>query len=392
MTAVVEPGEPMSPVAGIEEQMDLPVDASSYQLVLPEPPPNRAEELPAGDAGRWLREVVATDRHGYAMLSGLGWTTVALYVDGALIAVSRIRGNDDLLARDVLRTLDSYEAGPAFAVAHRLRPGLALSLSGLFAAPAWLVMTGPERTLADILDRLRVTEFAGAIHVGFDRELWAIALFESGVPVASYGSDDRGLKPDLADLTVLHAFDAVSVAIHPHVEMDLQVVFGDSRPTSTPPRTADNRDLITVESMLIEALSAFEHGLVTAPEAMKERREGIALALVATYQHLANAQVVIGAASQEDAPTHPLIAGYWSESQRQIDTTRLLDALRLATILDAWSVAIHALCGAIERRVRQQSAWLAQADAASASVLAETATDLLHRARALAGLTGPLGR
>ena len=390
MTAVVEPGDPIVAV-GMDGYAPGHLDSSEPQIVLPEPVANRAEAVPAGDALRWLREVAATDRHGFALLSGQGWTVVSLYAEGNIIAASRIRGSGCATGEATLRALADAQSGDAFAVAHRLRSEIARALSGLFAAPGWLLMTGSERTLPDILERLRVAAFTGAIHVGFDPRTWAIGLFDGGIPIASYGCDDRLLKPDLSDLTVLYGFDDLSVAVHPPLELDLQEAFVTPPGQAVVP-TADNRDLITVESMLIEALAALEYGLDTVTGAPEDRGEGIALTLSATYAHLANAQVVIGVASNEDAPTHPLIAPFWSDTQRQINTERLLESLRLVTIPDAWLVAISALSQAIASRIAQQTAWLSQADATSASVLAETSCDLLRRARALASTTGSIGR
>lgn len=393
MTAVVESGESVVAVT-VDGCLPAPaelIDAAGPRIVLPEPVANRAEAVPAGEAVRWLGDVATADRHGFALLSGQGWTVVALYADGEVITVAQMRTSTLFTPEATLRALADPRGGDAFAVAHRLRPEIARALSGLFVAPGWLSMTGPERTLADILERLRVAAFSGAIHVGLDPRTWAIGLFDSGVPIASYGSDDRLLKPDLSDLTVLYAFDDLSVAVHPPLEIDLHAVLDNPAGTVVMP-IVDNRDLITVESMLIEALAALEYGLDTVTGTPEERREGIALTLAATYGRLANAQVVIGAASAEDAPTHPLVAPFWSNTQRQINTERLLESLRLVTIADAWLVAIHALSHAIASRIEQQAAWLSQADATSASVLAETSSDLLRRARTLADATGSIGR
>ena len=393
MTAVVGPGESIVVVSMdgcVPDSVDS-IDVAGPQIVLPEPVANRAEAVPAGEAVRWLRDVATADRHGFALLSGQGWTVVALYADGGVISVTQMRGSSLSTTEATLRVLADPRGGDAFAVAHRLRPEIARALSGLFAAPGWLLMTGPERTLADILERLRVATFSGAIHVGFDPRTWAIGLFDGGAPIASYGSDDRLLKPDLSDLTVLYAFDDLSVAVHPSLEIDLRSVLDTPGGPAVMP-TVDNRDLITVESMLIEALAALEYGLDTVTGTPEERREEIAQTLAATYSRLTNAQVVIGAASIEDAPAHPLVAPFWSDTQRQINTERLLESLRLVTISDAWLVAIHALSQAIVSRIDQQTAWLSQADATSGSVLAETSSDLLRRARTVAGATGSIGR
>lgn len=176
MTAVVEPSEPLIPVGVVGSHGEFASATNGFQLVLPKPAPNRSEALPAGGAGRWLRDVVVADRHGYAMLSGPGWTTVVLYVDGAPVAVSRLRGNDEMIndADAAFRELHAPNVGETFAVAHLLHLEIALALSGLFAAPVWLMMTAPERTLANILERLRVSAFSGALHVGFDSELWRL--------------------------------------------------------------------------------------------------------------------------------------------------------------------------------------------------------------------------
>ncbi|HEX5165955.1 MAG TPA: hypothetical protein VFV93_11210, partial [Thermomicrobiales bacterium] len=81
----------------------------------------------------------------------------------------------------------------------------------------------------------------------------------------------------------------------------------------------------------------------------------------------------------------PLIIPFWNETQRQLDTTRLLTTFRRVGVPNVWWVSAKALIEVIQQRLVQQLGWLAESDPSAANTLAEAAEDIFQRAQALTG-------
>lgn len=357
----------------------------SRQVVLPEPAPSRAEPVATMELADWLGKLCHDERDGYLLLSSSCQTVVLLYADGRLVEAARTRGGDARGARVLREALDSGD-GEWFAVSHPLQPALARCLAGLFAPPASLSpLTLAGGSLDTVLARLRRERFSGALRLTVTEGLAVVVLLVDGEPLASYSTDERILKADLADITFLAAFDDLSVALHPASTRDLTPALDTTR--VTPPAGADagdGRDALIVESLLIEAFSTLEYEISIA-EISAPTLEHLSMALAGAYGLLADAQVVIGRPSAERAPNDPLIIPFWNETQRQLDTTRLLATFRRVGVPNVWWVSAKALIEVIQQRVVQQLGWLAEADAAAANTLAEAAEDIFERAHALTG-------
>lgn len=355
------------------------------QVILPEPASNRAETVPATTLAAWLAALIAQERDGYVLLSGPGQTAVILYGAGRPIEAAQTRGGDACGARALHHLLESTD-GEWFAVSHPLGPELARCLAGLFSPPTSLSpLTMAGGSLDTVLARLRREHYSGAVRLTVTEGLSIVVLIADGAPLASFSSDERILKFDLADVTFMAAFDDLSVALHPAQTRDLASVLDAARLSEQPVVNArDGRDGLIVESMLIEAFSTLEYEISIA-EIGAPTLEHLSMALAGAYGLLADAQLVIGRPSAERAPDDPLIIPFWNETQRQLDTTRLLTTFRRVGVPNVWWVAAKALIEVIQQRVVQQLGWLAEADPASANTLAEAAEDIFQRAQALTG-------
>jgi hypothetical protein len=355
------------------------------QVILPEPPANRAEPVLSGSMSAWLAQVIQEDQDGYILLSCPGLTMVITYADGRLIEAAQTRGGEALGARALHELLES-ERGEWFAVNHPLQPGIARSLAGLFSPPASLSpLTMAGGSLDTVLDRLRREQFSGALRLTVTEGLAVIVLVNAGQPLASYSTDERILKPDLTDITFLAAFNDLSVALHPAPTRDLASALDAAR-LSEPQtaKTSDGRDAMIVESLLIEAFSNLEYEISSA-EIGSPSLEHLSMALAGAYGLLADAQIVIGRPSAERPPNDPLIIPFWNQTQRQLDTNRLLTTFRRVGVPNVWWVSAKALIEVIQQRVVQQLGWLAESDPAAANTLAEAAEDIFQRAQALTG-------
>ena len=362
-----------------------PSIASLPQVVLPEPAANRAEAVAATALVGWLAALINDERDGYVLLSSAGQTVVLLYAGGQLVEAVQTRGGDASGARALHGLLES-ERGEWFAVSHPLQPELARCLAGLFAPPSSLSpLTLAGGSLDTVLARLQREHFSGALRLMVTEGLAIVVLFADGAPLASYSTDERILKPDLADITFLAAFDDLSVALHPAPTRDLASVL-DAVRLARPAKTSagEGRDALIVESLLIEAFSTLEYEISVA-EIGAPTLEHLSIALAGAYGLLADAQIVIGRPSAEQAPNDPLIIPFWNETQRQLDTTRLLTTFRRVGVPNVWWVAAKSLIEVIQQRVVQQLGWLAEADPAAANTLAEAAEDIFQRAQALTG-------
>lgn len=359
--------------------------APPAQVVLPEPSSNRAEPVAAPELAGWLAGVIAEERDGYALLSSAGQTSVALYADGRLVEVAQTRGGDACGARALQRLLEPAEC-EWFAVSYPMLPELARCLAGLFSPPASLSpLTLAGGSLDTIFARLLREHFTGALRLTVTEGLSVVALISDGVPLASFSTDERILKPDLTDITFLAAFDDLSVALHPAQTRDFALALDLAQPPK--PSTDDageGRDRLIVESLLIEAFSTLEHEISVA-EIGAPTLEQLALALAGAYGLLADAQIVIGRPSAERAPVDPLIMPFWNDTQRQLDTARLLTTFRRVGVPNVWWVAALALTDVIQQRFVQLIDWLAEIDPAAANTLAEAAEDIFQRAHALTG-------
>ncbi|MDQ3549752.1 MAG: hypothetical protein M3439_13140, partial [Chloroflexota bacterium] len=340
---------------------------------------------PAPTLAAWLAGLIAEERDGYVLLSGPGQTSVVLYGGGRPIEAAQTRGGDAQGARALQHLLESTD-GEWFAVSHPLRPELARCLAGLFSPPTSLSpLTMAGCSLDTVLARLRREHFSGAVRLTVTEGLSIVVLIADGAPLASFSSDERILKFDLVDVTFLAAFDGLSVALHPAQTRDLASVLDAARLSEQPAADArDARDGLIVESMLIEAFSTLEYEISIA-EISAPTLEYLSMALAGAYGLLADAQLVIGRPSAERPPADPLIIPFWNETQRQLDTTRLLTTFRRVGVPNVWWVAAKALIEVIQQRVVQQLGWLAEADPASANTLAEAAEDIFQRAQALTG-------
>ncbi len=355
------------------------------QVILPEPPANRAEPVPASALGTWLSALIHEERDGYVLLSCAGQTMVVLYADRRLIDAAQTRGGDASGA-SALQSLLESDCGDWFAVSHVLMPGFARCLAGLFEPPASLSpLTLAGGSLGTVLARLSRDGFTGALGLEITEGLAIVVLIVGGVALASYSTDERVLKSDLSDLTFLAAFENLSVALHPAPTRDLTTVL-QAATLGDPPHvtSSDDRDALIVESLLIEAFSTLEHEISIA-EIGTPTLEQLSMALAGAYALLADAQIVIGRPSTEQAPNDPLIVPFWNETQRQIDTARLLTTFRRVGVPNVWWVSAKALIEVIQQRVIQQLGWLAEADPAAANTLAEAAEDIFERAQALTG-------
>jgi hypothetical protein len=362
-----------------------PLIAPPAQVVLPEPAANREEPVAATALAAWLGQIISEDRDGYVLLSSAGQTMVVLYADGRLIETAQTRGGDASGAR-ALHSLLEAEQGEWFAVNHPLQPELARCLAGLFAPPTSLgPLTLAGGSLDTVLARLQRQQFSGALRLMVTEGLAVVVLIAGGTPLASYSTDERILKPDLADITFLAAFDDLSIALHPAPARDLASVLDAARlaePTAT--SSSDGRDALIVESLLIEAFSTLEYEISVA-EISAPTLEHLTMALAGAYGLLADAQIVIGHPSVERAPDDPLIIPFWNETQRQLDTSRLLSTFRRVGVPNVWWVAAKAMIEVIQQRIVQQLDWLSEADPAAADTLAEAAEDIFQRAQALTG-------
>jgi hypothetical protein len=362
-----------------------PLIAPTAQVVLPEPAANRAEPVAATSLAAWLARTIDEDRDGYVLLSSVGQTMVVLFADGRLIETAQTRGGDASGARALHALLESEQV-EWFAVSHLLQPELARCMAGLFAPPASLSpLTLAGGSLDTVLARLQGQQFSGALRLMVTEGLAVVVLIAGGTPLASYSTDERILKPDLADITFLAAFDDLSIALHPAPTRDLASVLDAARLAEPTVKSSnDGRDALIVESLLIEAFSTLEYEISVA-EISAPTLEHLAMALSGAYGLLADAQIVIGRPSVEQAPRDPLIIPFWNETQRQIDTTRLLTTFRRVGVPNVWWVAAKALIEVIQQRVVQQIDWLSKADPAAANTLAEAAEDIFQRAQALTG-------
>jgi hypothetical protein len=354
------------------------------QVVLPEPPANHAEAVAASALSGWLVELIRQERDGYALLSGAGQTIVLLYAGGRLVEAAQTRGGGALGAKALHDLLD-YDQGEWFVVSHPVDEGLARCMAGLFSPPASLSpLTLAGGSLDTILARLRREQFSGALRLTVTEGYAVVVLVADGVPLASYSTDERILKADLADITFLAAFDDLSIAIHPAPLRDLASILDAARIVKPADAGNDGRDALIVESLLIEAFSTLEHEISVA-EIGAPTLEHLSVALAGVYGLLADAQIVIGRPSAERAPNDPLIIPFWNETQRQLDTTRLLTTFRRVGVPNVWWVSAKALTEVIQQRLVQQLGWLAESDPAAANTLSEAAEDIFQRAQALTG-------
>lgn len=362
----------------------LPI-ASASQVVLPEPASTRAEAVSAATLTAWLTALIAEERDGYVLLSGPGQTFVVLYGGGRPIEAAQTRGGDASGARALHQLLESPD-GEWFAVSHPLKLDVARCLAGLFSPPTSLSpLTMAGGSLDTVLARLLRDHYSGAVRLTVTEGLSIVVLVVDGAPVASFSSDERILKSDLADVTFLAAFDDLSVALHPAQTRDIASVLDAARLSGQPVVDArDGRDTMIVESMLIEAFSTLEYEISIA-EIRAPTLEHLSMALAGAYGLLADAQIVIGRPSVERTPADPLIVPFWNETQRQLDTTRLLTTFRRVGVPNVWWVAAQALIEVIQQRVVQQLGWLAEVDPTAANTLAEAAEDIFQRAQALTG-------
>ena len=355
------------------------------QLVLPEPVANRAEPVAGATLAGWIAAVIAEERDGYVLISGAGQATVVLYLAGRPIEAAQTRGGD---ASGIVafRELLAADRGECFAVSHPLRPELARCLAGLFApAVSTTSLRNAGGSLETLFAALRREHFSGAVRLTLDDDLWVITLIDDGTPLASFGSDDRAFKLDLADVAVLAAFDDLTVSLLPAYERDLGDVLDDALSVeSLNAGVVEQRDTLIVESLLIEALSTLEPEIAVA-EAGVRTLEGLTLALTKAYGLLADAQVVIGQPSTDLAPAESLVLPFWNAHHGQIETKRMLETFRRVGVPNVWWVATQAMTGVIEQRLTRQLHWLAESDDASAELLSEAAGDLIQRAHALTG-------
>jgi|GEM_PF-4797798 len=371
--------------AVLDDLMITPPPPTLVQVVLPEPAANRTEPVATGDLSAWLAQVIQDDRDGYVLLSSAGQTMVVVYADGRLIEAAQTRGGE-LTGTRALHELLESDRGEWFAVNHPLAAGIARSLAGLFSPPASLSpLTLAGGSLGTVLDRLGREQFSGALRLTVTEGLAVIVLITDGRARASYSTDERILKTDLSDITFLAAFNDLSVAMHPAPVRDLGSALDAARLSEPPKANArDGRDAMIVESLLIEAFANLEYEISIA-EIGNPSLEHLSLALAGAYGLLADAQIVIGRPSAERRPTDPLVAPFWNETQRQLDTNRLLTTFRRVGVPHVWWVSAKALIDVIQQRVVQQLGWLAESDPAAANTLAEAAEDIFQRAQALTG-------
>jgi hypothetical protein len=170
-------------------------------VVLPEPPPNRAQPVHGSVIARWLQDISNQDQHGYAVISGGGRTFVVLYCDSSPRAAAVIRGGMDEDGPEALRLLADCLQFEHFAVTHRLGADVVSAASGLFQ-PAQRVeqLERPAAELKALLAGLIVQRFSGAVVVEAPDGTWAVMLAHDGRLLGSYGTDDRTLKPSIDDV------------------------------------------------------------------------------------------------------------------------------------------------------------------------------------------------
>lgn len=350
-------------------------------VILPEPTASREEPVAKAALSGWLAGLVHNERGGYVLLSSAGQTVVLLYADGRLVEAAQTRGGTASGGR-ALQGLLECSNEDWFAVSYPLNPDLARCLAGLFAPPASLSpLTLAGGSLDTVLARLRREQFSGALRLSVTEGLAAVVLLVAGAPLASYSTDERVLKSDLSDIAFLAAFENLSASLHPAPTREL-----GSALLADPSRGSNSggRDALIVESLLIEAFSTLEYE-VSIAELGPPHLEHLSMALSGAYGLMADAQIVIGRPSAEIAPVDPLIIPFWNETQRQLDTTRLLSTFRRIGVPNVWWVAAKAMIEVIQQRVAQQLDWLAESDAASADALTEAAQDIFQRAQALTG-------
>ncbi|HEX5164824.1 MAG TPA: hypothetical protein VFV93_05465, partial [Thermomicrobiales bacterium] len=274
---------------------------TTEQVVLPEPPARRAEPVAAPALSGWLADMIREERDGYALLSSAGQTVVLLYAGGRLVETAQTRGGDAVGAQALHDLLDG-EQGEWFVVSHPVDEGLARCMAGLFSPPSSLSpLTLAGGSLDTILARLRRERFSGALRLTVTEGYAVVVLVADGAPLASYSTDERILKADLADITFLAAFDDLSIAVHPAPVRDLASILDAARIAQPADAGSEGRDALIVESLLIEAFSTLEYEISVA-ELGAPTLEHLSVALAGVYGLLADAQIVIGRPSAEQAP------------------------------------------------------------------------------------------
>lgn len=316
---------------------------------LPEPVPSRAEALEGLDLTGWLRDVVAADGQGFAVLAGGGTTFIMVYAEGVPIAASLSRNGADVYGGEAIQAL--VERGPmnVFALTYMCVTPVALALSSLFgSAGPRLRLEADPRALAACLAAAKGERAAGALVVDAGEDAWSILLLADGSVVAGYGSDDRTLKSGVDDATVLlHRDDLWVSRLRPHVS-DLRVML-DRRGTDTSSAPIDET-LLDIEAALIGELARLEHLLTRA--------------------------------SQSDERLS-LVVSAFASVLAELDTLPLSPNASPTPASSIRDFAVDGLIARFEQRVEGYVAWLAQSDEAAARFLSDAAGELTQQARAL---------
>jgi hypothetical protein len=356
---------------------------SRAPITLPEPMANRAQSVARSVVLRWLRGVAERDQDGYAVLAGNGRTVLVLYNAQQAAGAAVTRGPGVASAVEALATLHAAEGSDLFVMTYPLGDDVAQALSGLFARPAIRELCddpGPQlkQILADRLDQC----FSGAVVVRAAGLAWAVLLLRDGEVVGCYGSDDARLKPTIEDASALFYVDEVEVAVYPAREQpELAAVLrqGDRRGEVG----ERNTSVEATELGMIALLSALESRLTNAQRFGEGRPEQLALAVAESYDEALMLTGVGRSRLLSDRVGHPLLEAHWDVEAGRVDTQRLLETLRMASISDAWLAAAEALIVALELAVEQQLTWVSLVDESSSNALQEALVELLAQARGL---------
>ena len=356
---------------------------SRAPITLPEPMANRAQSVARSVVLRWLRGVAERDQDGYAVLAGNGRTVLVLYAAQQAAGAAVTRGQGVASAVEALATLHAAEGSDLFVMSYPLGDDVAHALSGLFARPAIRELCddpGPQlkQILADRLDQC----FSGAVAVRAAGLAWAVLLLRDGEVIGCYGSDDARLKPTIEDASALFYLDEVEVAVYPaRAQPELAAVLrqGDRRGEVG----ERNASVEATELGMIALLSALESRLTNAQRFGEGRPEQLALAVAESYDEALLLTGVGRSLLLSDRVGHPLLEAHWDAEAGRVDTQRLLETLRMASISDAWLAAAEALIVALELAVEQQLTWVSLVDESSSNALQEALVELLAQARGL---------
>jgi hypothetical protein len=308
---------------------------------------------------------------------------LVLYAAQLAVGAAVTRGPGVTNAIEALETLRAPDGSDLFVMTYPLSQESAHALSGLFARPAIRELCDDpgaqlKQILADRLDQ----RFSGAVVVRAAGLAWAALLLDGGEVIGCYGSDDARLKPTIEDASALFYLDEVEVAVYPaRAQPELAALLRQGERRG--PVTGRNASIEATELGMIALLSALESRLTNAQRFGEGRPEQLAQAVAESYDEALQLTGVGRARLLSDQVGHPLLEAHWDATEGRVDTQRLLETLRMASISDAWLAASEALIVALELDVEQQLTWVSLVDEASSSALQEALVDLLAQARGL---------